>query len=492
MNRRVDPSPSGVTPVEKIILDTIKANGPISFATYINLCLSHPTHGYYMNPSNAVFGAQGDFITSPEISQVFGELVGVWLLSQYLASGMGRKIRLVELGPGRGTLMDDILRTLSQFPASRSLLKQVHLVETSSALRVIQEQKLERWSKPSPQSNTHTVNISWHDSIDDIPSTEGEVEENVYTMLVAHEFFDALPVHLLEKTSQGWKEVLLTSLSDPVAQTRTVLRPSDLNLDLDTTRSSLTSTTPSSVSTLSASSTPITGESTTSGSKPRLRPVLSPEPSPVSTLLGSSSPRFASLPIGSRIEVCAAGFQVARKLAGLAGGVVPASSAAAAGDSVGKVDGGGKRGCGLIVDYGDEKVFGASFRAFKDHKIVDPLLTPGQCDLTANVDFAYLKEAMKGTGVRTLGSITQSTFLTRMGLDIRLNALKQRAPKERADVIEGAAKRLVDKMGMGKEYRVLGIVADGLGGGEKEGSDGGGGEGEGEGAVWPFVGGEDV
>lgn len=96
-----------------------------------------------------------------------------------------------------------------------------------------------------------------------------------------------------------------------------------------------------------------------------------------------------------------------------------------------------------------------------------------------------------------------------MGLDIRLNALKQRAPKERADVIEGATKRLVDKMGMGKEYRVLGIVADGLGevhegevgkvngeqrggGGEKEGSDGGGGEGEGEGAVWPFVGGEDV
>lgn len=136
--------------------------------------------------------------------------------------------------------------------------------------------------------------------------------------------------------------------------------------------------------------------------------------------------------------MCAAGFQVARKLAGLAGGVVPASSAAAAGDSVGKVDGGGKRGCGLIVDYGDEKVFGASFRvcflvlslsqtltsshsicglytipmqAFKDHKIVDPLLTPGQCDLTANVDFAYLKEAMKGTG-GTLSSFSHSYCLS--------------------------------------------------------------------------------
>lgn len=84
---------------------------------------------------------------------------------------------------------------------------------------------------------------------------------------------------------------------------------------------------------------------------------MNPDPSPISTLLGSSSPRFASLPIGSRIEVCAAGFQVARKVAGLVGG-------GGLSDSDGEVGrgGGGKRGCALIVDYGDEKVFGSSFR----------------------------------------------------------------------------------------------------------------------------------
>lgn len=117
------------------------------------------------------------------------------------------------------------------------------------------------------------------------------------------------------------------------------------------------------------------------------------------------------------------------------------SSFGPSGEIVGKAGGGGKRGCGLIVDYGDEKAFGASFRvrffvlslsqtltsshsicglyttpmqAFKDHKIVDPLLTPGQCDLTANVDFAYLKEAMKGTGGTFLFSYAPTDSLSRL------------------------------------------------------------------------------
>jgi hypothetical protein len=129
------------TPIGKLICDSIKATGPIPVSTYAQLCLSHPTEGYYMkqrSDDTDVFGVQGDFITSPEISQVFGEvgacvlggvtldspyshtthlriqLVGIWLLSQWLHPSTGRplksKLRIVELGPGRGTLMDDILR----------------------------------------------------------------------------------------------------------------------------------------------------------------------------------------------------------------------------------------------------------------------------------------------------------------------------------------------------------------------------------------------
>jgi NADH dehydrogenase [ubiquinone] 1 alpha subcomplex assembly factor 7 len=139
--------------------------------------------------------------------------------------------------------------------------------------------------------------------------------------------------------------------------------------------------------------------------KTRFRPVLAPEPTPVSTLLGASSPRFASLPIGARIEVSAASFQIAHKLGTLVSQ--------------------GAGGSALVVDYGADHAVGNSFRvrpflslpthgfhhwprqAFKGHALADPFDCPGQADLTANVDFAYLAEALKGTGT------FRSSFLQR-------------------------------------------------------------------------------
>ena len=131
--------------------------------------------------------------------------MGIWLLSQYLNSGAKHDIQLVELGPGRGTLMDDVLRvrysfymsvhfsnrsqTLSQFPHSRTSVKRVHLVESSLALRAVQEKKLQAWGGNGKSG----LELHWHHSVEDIPTTDG-----VYTMLVAHEFFDALPFHLIE------------------------------------------------------------------------------------------------------------------------------------------------------------------------------------------------------------------------------------------------------------------------------------------------------
>ncbi|TBU50338.1 S-adenosyl-L-methionine-dependent methyltransferase [Dichomitus squalens] len=398
---------SSVTEVEKILLDTIKATGPITFATYMQMCLSHPTAGYYMNHRNPVLGPQGDFITSPEISQVFGELLAVWLLSQWLSAGASRQIRFVELGPGRGTLMHDVLRVFSQYSFSRPAVKEVHLVETSRPMRAAQEAKL------GPIAQKNGWSLHWHDSVDDVtPDAE------MFTLVLAHEFFDALPFHLLQKIEKGWREVLIASGPDPAAGT--ILKSDGSpSLDVSTTR-------------------PLVSTAA------RFRQVLSPTPMPTSTLLGLSSPRFQKLPAGSRIEVSPAAFKISRKIGGLLhdkhpGGVRSAGSA-------------------LIVDYGGSKVYGNSFRAFKNHKIVDIFHRPGECDLTVNVDFSYLAEAAADLAT-SHGPISQADFLLRMGMSARVSALQASAKDDyRKKQIQAAAERLVDRTGMGAQYQVMALT----------------------------------
>ncbi|KAJ3549004.1 hypothetical protein NM688_g5227 [Phlebia brevispora] len=381
--------------------------GPIAYATYMQTCLSHPTEGYYMNPTHAILGSKGDFITSPEISQVFGEIVAVWLLSQWMNFGRSRKIRLVELGPGRGTLMADILRVFSHFPAARSAVRDIHLVETSLALRKIQDEKL------GPMTKANGWNCMWHDGLDDLSP-----DEAAFTMVLAHEFFDALPFHLLKKTEKGWHEILIASGPDPTTPQR---------LKASTSRD------------IASDNVDVSFETS-----PRFRQVLSETPNVVSHLLAASSSRFQKLPIGSHLEVSPAAYKVARKI-----GEILHSKKGGLGDVL---------GCALVVDYGGDHSFGSSFRAFKDHKIVDVFYRPGECDLTTNVDFAYLKDAIADLAI-THGPLTQETFLTRMGLQLRVDALKKSASSEarKAD-IEAAAKRLIDPLGMGRQYQFLGIT----------------------------------
>ncbi|KAF8150719.1 DUF185-domain-containing protein [Crassisporium funariophilum] len=397
---------SEVTKVEKIMLDNIKATGPFPFSTYMQLCLSHPTDGYYMNSSNKVFGSGGDFITSPEISQVFGELVGIWLLSQWANSGKKHPFRLVELGPGRGTLMDDILRVTSQLvPAGQKI--NVHLVETSNAMRALQQTKL-------TANGRVDVELHWHNSISEIPQQSSE-----YTMLVAHEFFDALPIHIIQKMETGWHEVLVASNTEPQPDVEQKLEESN------NPQNSIPTS--------------------------QFRRVLAPNPSPASTLLGFSSSRFQDLPVGSSLEVSPTAFRTAYTVGELLSCRKPD-------DDKPNDENTSVGGCGLIIDYGGDQAFGDSFRAFKEHKIVDVFHEPGKCDLTANVDFGYLKEAMSNL-VTTYGPIPQGAFLANMGLQLRLQSLlKNAATDTRRDEIRDAAARLVDPMGMGKEYQVMGIT----------------------------------
>lgn len=163
----------------------IRHDGPMTIADYMAHCLADPKDGYYMRGDP--FGRAGDFITAPEVSQMFGELIGAWCLAFWQSAGAPSPFRLVELGPGRGTLMADLLRMASVRPTFLQAAS-LHLVETSPSLRTRQAETL-AGAPLAPR---------WHDTIDTIP--DGPL------IVVANEFFDALPVRQYLRTDTGWRE----------------------------------------------------------------------------------------------------------------------------------------------------------------------------------------------------------------------------------------------------------------------------------------------
>jgi NADH dehydrogenase [ubiquinone] 1 alpha subcomplex assembly factor 7 len=342
----------------------IAITGPISVAEFMAEALGHPTLGYYRRAMP--IGAAGDFITAPEVSQMFGELVGAWLAERWQAIGRPSPTRLVELGPGRGTLMADALRATRSVPGFHAALD-LHLVEINAPLRATQKAGLGIY-KPA-----------WHESFDDVP--EGPL------LLVANEFFDALPVRQLEKTAQGWNERMIGLAPD--------------------------------------------GET--------LAFALSPGPSPFARLLPAAL-RDGEPEPGTIAELSTAAIDLASRIA-----------ARLARDG----------GWALIVDYGrDSPAAGATFQALRGHQPVDPLDRPGETDLTAHVDFAALAEAVRPSGVQVFGPIGQGTFLARLGIERRADALKARAGREQRAAIDAALARLIAPKQMGTLFRVLAVGDD--------------------------------
>lgn len=180
------PGHSAPTPLALRIADLVRAEGPISVERYMALALGDPEHGYYT--TRDPLGRVGSFVTAPEISQMFGELVGLWCLAVWSTMGEPSPIRLVELGPGRGTLMRDALRAARLRPAFLAAAD-VHLVETSPVLRARQREALAGILPGSP---------SWHTMPETLP--EGPA------LIVANEFFDALPIRQFQSTPRGWCE----------------------------------------------------------------------------------------------------------------------------------------------------------------------------------------------------------------------------------------------------------------------------------------------
>ena len=172
-----------MTPLGERIVRRVASHGPITLADYMAQVLTDPRHGYYM--SGDPFGRGGDFVTAPEISQMFGELIGLWCVDTWQRMGAPAPFLLVELGPGRGTLMADALRAARLEPRFSAAAK-LHLIEVSPGLRDRQRTALSGYR------------ATWHDGIADLP--DGPV------LLVANEFFDALPVRQFERAAEGWCE----------------------------------------------------------------------------------------------------------------------------------------------------------------------------------------------------------------------------------------------------------------------------------------------
>ena len=168
--------------------ELITQEGPLTLERFMGLALGHPTMGYYM--TRDPLGLQGDFTTAPEISQMFGELIGLWAAETWVAMGAPPKLRLIELGPGRGTLMQDALRAASVVPAFAQAIH-AHMVETSPALIQVQRANLARSGVP----------VSWHGAIETIPPGPA--------IVIANEFFDALPIRHYVKNDGAWRERLV-------------------------------------------------------------------------------------------------------------------------------------------------------------------------------------------------------------------------------------------------------------------------------------------
>jgi NADH dehydrogenase [ubiquinone] 1 alpha subcomplex assembly factor 7 len=160
-----------MNPLERQLIEKIRASGPIGIDRFMALALNR----YY--GSRDPLGAAGDFTTAPEISQVFGEILGLWGADQWQRLGGPLPLRLIELGPGRGTLMADLLRALKVLPALRQAVE-VHFVETSPTLRTAQAETLRRLHPD--------LTPRWHETLEQVP--DGPM------LLVANEFFDALPI----------------------------------------------------------------------------------------------------------------------------------------------------------------------------------------------------------------------------------------------------------------------------------------------------------
>ncbi|MBI1327402.1 MAG: class I SAM-dependent methyltransferase [Alphaproteobacteria bacterium] len=336
--------------LEKIIIDEISKKGCMPLDEYMALCLGHPQHGYYM--TRDPFGRAGDFITAPEISQTFGEMIGAWLMDTWQKMGSPAKFALVECGPGRGTLMRDILRVAKLLEPFKAAAK-VYLAEMSPVLMEIQKETLK------------DETINWIVDIKDLPST-------MPVIFIGNEFLDALPVkQYVMKNKQLHERVV-------------VYRDNALQIVAQDE----------------------------GGGHAEIEDGAILENSPAVELFWRQ--------MLARIKA--------------------------------------QTGAALFIDYGYlQKRAGDTLQAVKGHQPVSILEAPGECDLTAHVDFEMLDLIAKESGF-TSQRITQGAFLRKLGIRARAETLmKNNAAK--AASIANDINRLIEPDRMGGLFKVIAVTS---------------------------------
>ena len=451
------------TPLSDFLMQRIGVSGqPISTAEYMRHALTHPLFGYYTSKEkmqeddnddwdddeydideqteraaseqSTIFGRGGDFVTAPELSSVFGHSLCVWFMTVWQQEPLGKPkdIQFVELGPGRGTLMADLLELAhsSKLMDFGQSIRTVHLVEASRELRRKQQEtlkkavghlvKLEFVNGESSEDTTsddeiasfvNTIRIEWHDTFTNFQSSR---DKSVPTMVLMQEFLDALPVHQFQKTEEGWRERMIdvVSADDPIP------KASDDTPELT----------------------------------PRLRQVLAPNVTPAVELLLSNHDQYNHFPEGTVIEICPDALFLVQDVAK----VLEESQGAA-----------------LIIDYGEEGT-ADTLRAFSNHQQVPLTSRPGRVDVTADVDFFALKnclsvDALKRNkdnneetipaSIHAFGPVAQGEFLMKMGAgELTVSAIeKDETTEEQAQAFADALQYLVMPEHMGEKFKVLAL-----------------------------------
>ncbi|CEP21190.1 unnamed protein product [Cyberlindnera jadinii] len=388
--------------LQELITKVIGFTGPLPLSQFMRQCLTHPTLGYYT--SRDPLGAQGDFVTSPEISQMFGELIGVWFYSVWNQQRCPSNVNMVEFGPGRGTLMYDVMSSFTKLVKRRhgddSLSLNLIMVEASHVLRQKQASILgdsdvdatgEYWKGKSRFGLDSS--ITWVDTERDVYEVIDMKRDTNF--IIAHEFFDALPINQYQKTEEGWREILV-----------------DVHPD--------------------------TKEFVLVKQAKHTSACAIPE----------SQERYNNVSLNTTVEISPESYQYSKVIADL----ISINSRGT--------------GAALIVDYGTlNEVPENTLRGIKDHKFTSPFKDLGEVDLSVDVDFQAIAHAARDSHeVEILGPIEQGDFLHNMGITHRVKQLCKRAHDEATEHnIEKAYHRLVDKdsEGMGKIYKFMGILPKG-------------------------------